>query len=374
MSRIYPLLDNLPPLLNNYLYIHPNNYSRSIAMKALRWYARRDLRYVDVPEPSPGPGQLKIKTTLAGICGSDLKEYASGPNLIPPVKAPITMGHEFSGTVAEVGKGVKGFKVGDRVSGVGNSYCGECYCCKKGLFNICVNQGFIGIVSDGCMAEYFILPEYSCYILPDSVPDELGAVVEPMACALHAVRQARIRLGDTVTIVGDGAIGLFSLLAAKTAGAAEVYVIAKHKGRGELAKKLGATAVIYPTEGNTVKQLLDLTNGTGTDVAIECVGRPETPQLAVEITKRGGTIVIAGVFEQASMVDFRYIMFSEKTMVGSSIYIDEGRMAIALLRQKRIDPTPLITSRVPLRDAVKLGFEQLLNDKENNIKVLLEVP
>jgi len=342
-------------------------------VKALRWFARKDVRYVDAPEPSPGPGQLKIKVSLAGICGTDLKEYAYGPVMIPPAKVPITMGHEFAGTVAQVGKGVKGFKVGDRVSGVGNSYCGDCYACKMGRYNLCLNQGFNGLFSDGCMAEYFILPEYSCYKLPDSVSDELGALVEPLAVALHAIRQAHFAVGDTVAIVGDGTIGLCSLLAAKAAGASRVYVIAKHKGRGALAEKLGAAAVIYSTDGNTVKRLQDLTDGIGVNAALECVGRPDTPQLAVELTRRGGIAVIVGIFEKPGMLDFSAITFTEKTMVGSSIYVDEGRTAVALMMDKRIDPSPLISSVVPLKDAVKKGFEALTNDKEANIKVLLRV-
>jgi (R,R)-butanediol dehydrogenase/meso-butanediol dehydrogenase/diacetyl reductase len=342
-------------------------------MKALRWYARKDVRYVDAPEPSPAPGQLKIKVALAGICGTDLKEYAYGPVMIPKNKIPLTMGHEFAGRVAAVGKGVEGFEVGDRVSGVGYYYCGECYVCKMGRYNICVNQGFTGLFTDGCMAEYFVLPDYACYKLPDSVSDERGALVEPLAVALHAVSQAHVQPGDKVAIVGDGTIGLCSLLAAKVAGAAGVYVIAKHKGRGELAKKLGATAVIYATEGNPVKKLQDLTGGIGTDAAIECVGRPETPQLAVELTRRAGIAVIAGIFEQSGTFDFNTMTFTEKTMVGSSIYIDEGRTAIDLMADKRIDPSPLITSIVPLKDAAKQGFEALINDKEANIKVLLRV-
>jgi (R,R)-butanediol dehydrogenase/meso-butanediol dehydrogenase/diacetyl reductase len=161
-------------------------------MKALRWYGRKDLRYVDLPEPSPGPGQLKIKTVLAGICGTDLKEYAKGPVMIPPDRVPLTLGHEFVGRVAAVGKGVKNFKVGDRVSGVGYWYCGQCYCCKKGLYNICVNQGFTGLTTDGCLAEYSVVPAYACYELPGSVSDEAGALVEPLAVGLHAVGQGNV--------------------------------------------------------------------------------------------------------------------------------------------------------------------------------------
>ncbi len=342
-------------------------------MKALRWYSAKDLRYDDVPEPSPGPGQLKIKVSLAGICGTDLKEYANGPIMIPPGKAPLTLGHEFAGKVAAIGKGVTGFKVGDRVSGVGYYYCGECYCCKKGLYNLCINQGFTGLTTDGCMAEFFILPAYACYKLPDAVSDEYGALVEPLAVALHAVRQGKMSAGDTVAIVGDGTIGLCVLLCARAAGAAAVYLVAKHKGRGGLAEKLGASAVFYLEEGNPAQKLLELTGGTGADAAIECVGYPDTPQLTAELVRRGGIAVIVGVFEKPGSFDFSTITFTERMLVGSSIYVHEGRAVIDLLADGRIDPSSLITSVVPLKDAVEQGFEQLVRNKEANIKTLLRV-
>jgi (R,R)-butanediol dehydrogenase/meso-butanediol dehydrogenase/diacetyl reductase len=343
-------------------------------MKALRWYARKDLRYVDVPEPSPGSGQLKIKVSLAGICGTDLKEYALGPVMIPKDKVPLTMGHEFVGRVAAVGKGVKGFRVGDRVSGVGYWYCGECYCCKRGRYNICVNQGFTGLLTDGCFTGFFVIPAYACYKLPDSVSDEAGVLVEPLAVGLHAVRQGKVRAGDIVAILGDGAIGLCVLMAAKVAGAGAIYMVAKHKGRGELACRLGATDVIYFDGSDPAKRLREITGGPGADVAFECVGNPETPQLTIDLTRRAGMVVLAGVFDKPGLVDFGSLTFTERTVVGSSIYIDEGRTAVDLLAEKRVDPTPLITSRVPLKDVVKLGFEALLTDKDANIKVLLEVP
>jgi (R,R)-butanediol dehydrogenase/meso-butanediol dehydrogenase/diacetyl reductase len=343
-------------------------------MKSLRWHGRKDLRYDDIPEPSPGPGQLKIKVSLVGICGTDLKEYAYGPVMIPPDKVPLTMGHEFVGYVAAVGEGVTGFNVGDRVSGVGYWYCGECYCCKQGFYNICVNQGFTGLLTEGCFAEYFVIPAYACYHLPDSVSDESGTMVEPLAVALHAVSQGKVSQGDIVAVVGDGTIGLCTVAAACTAGAAEVYLISRHRGRGEIGRKMGATDVFYLDEGDPIEQLQKVTDGIGANVALECVGRPETPQLALDLTRRRGIAVIVGVFDKPGMIDFGTVMFTERTMVGSSIYIDEGRTAIDLLAKRSIDPAPLITARVPLKDAVKLGFEELINNKESNIKVLLEIP
>lgn len=342
-------------------------------MKALRWYGRKDLRYEDVPEPAPGPGQLRIKVTLAGICGTDLKEYATGPHMIPTDRVPLVIGHEFAGVVAAVGKGVTDFKVGERVTGVGYYYCGECHYCKKGLYNLCVNQGFTGISTDGCMAEYFVAPSYACYKLPDAVSDEYGALVEPLAVSLHAIRQGRVSPGDTVAIVGDGAIGLSTLLCAKAAGASEVYMVAKHKGRGAIAEKLGATAVIYLNEGDPIQKLMDMTGGIGVNAAIECVGYPDTPQLALNLTQRTGITVITGVFEKPGTIDFSTILFTERMLVGSSIYIHEGKMVTDLLADKRLDPGLLITSIVPLKDAVTMGFEKLMSSKDENIKVLLQM-
>ena len=342
-------------------------------MKALRWHGRKDLRYEDIPEPSPAPGQLKIKVSLVGICGTDMTEYAQGPVMIPADKVPLTMGHEFVGHVVALGEGVEGFDIGDRVSGVGYWYCGECYCCKQGYYNTCVNLGFTGLLTEGCMADYFVIPAYACYQLPESVSDEAGAMVEPLAVALHAVHQGKVGVGDTVAIVGDGTIGLCSVLAARVAGAAAVYLIAKHKGRGELGRKMGASEVIYASEGDPVERLIKLTQGMGADVALECVGNPDTPQLAVNLTRSHGTAVIVGVFDKPGMFDFNTLMFTERTMVGNSIYIDEGKTAIELMADGRIDPTPMITATVPLEDAVAGGFEQLLNNKEANIKILLQV-
>lgn len=342
-------------------------------MKALKWYGRRDLRYVDAPVPIPGPGQLLIKVRLAGICGTDLKEYARGPVMLPLDKVPMTIGHEFVGTVAGLGEGVRGFTIGDRVSGVGYWYCGECYCCRQGLYNICVNQGFTGLLSEGCMADYFVLPAYACYKLPDSVSDEAGAMVEPLAVALHAVKQGQVEKGETVAILGDGTIGLCCVIGARVAEAGKIYLVAKHPGRGELGRKLGAAEVIYLSEGNPVERLMELTDGIGADVGLECVGNPETPQLAVELTRRRGITVLVGVFDAPGTFDFSTMTFTEKTMTGSSIYINEGRQAVNLMAQGKIDPTPLITAIVPIEEAVENGFEELLNNKENNIKVLLRI-
>lgn len=342
-------------------------------MKALRWYGRRDLRYDDIPEPSPSAGQIKVKINVAGICGTDLKEYTSGPLMIRPQNTPVVLGHEFAGKVVEIGECVTDFKEGDRVTGVGYRYCGDCFFCRRGQYNICLNWDFNGLTADGCLAEYMVTPAYASYKLPEGVSDEAGAMVEPLAVAIHAVCQGNVSPGDRVAIVGDGTIGLCAVMAARAAGAAEVYLISKHRGRGQIAEKLGAEAVIYPADGDPIKQVAGLTGGLGADVSVECVGRPETPELAIDLVRRGGTTVLTGIFEEKSSFNFIKIMGDEKKVVGSPIYVHEGKTAVAWLKDKRLDPTLLITSVVPLADALKHGFDKLLQDKEKEIKIVIKV-
>jgi (R,R)-butanediol dehydrogenase/meso-butanediol dehydrogenase/diacetyl reductase len=224
------------------------------------------------------------------------------------------------------------------------------------------------------MAEYVAVPAYACYRIPDNVSDEAAALVEPLAVAIHSVNRGNVRPGDTVAIVGDGAIGLCALMAAKAAGAASVYFIVKHQGRGKIAASLGATEVIYLQDKDPVREVGRLTGGLGADIAIECVGQPETPQLAVNLTRRGGTTVLTGVFEKPSSLHFGSVVVEEKTLVGNSIYVHEGETAVAWLKDGRVDPRRLVTSIVPLKDAVEMGFEKLLREKESEIKILLKVP
>jgi (R,R)-butanediol dehydrogenase / meso-butanediol dehydrogenase / diacetyl reductase len=337
-------------------------------MKALKWYGGKDIRYENVPEPSPGPGELKVKINLAGICGSDLKKYTDDTK-----KVSIILGHEFAGIVTELGKGVTDFKVGDRVTAGCYWYCRDCFYCKRGLYNLCLNSSAIGTDIDGCMAEYFAAPSHAFFKLPDTVPDELGTLVEPLAVGLHAVRQGNVRPGDTVVIVGAGTIGLGTLLAARAAGASKVYSVDKIEGRLKVASTLGATGTVLLSDGDPTTQIMNLTDNLGVDIAFECVGRPETPQLAVNLARRGGTVVIVGLFEKPNSFNFGTMSFSEKAMVGSSVYIHECETAIDLLADGRIDAHLLITSKIPLKDAVEMGFENLLTNPEKNIKVLLQI-
>jgi (R,R)-butanediol dehydrogenase/meso-butanediol dehydrogenase/diacetyl reductase len=342
-------------------------------MKALRWHGNRDIRFEDVPEPETGAGQVKLKINLAGICGSDLKIYLGGLTTTAVDKAPITLGHEFAGEVVALGKDVCGFSIGDRVTGLGEWHCGHCRYCKKGMYNLCLNGSFTGLTEAGCMAEYMAAPANILYKLPDTVTDEEGALVEPLSVAVHAVRLGKVHIGDRVAVVGDGPIGISTLMAARAAGASEVYLVAKHKKRGDKALSMGATRVIYSTHDDPATEIAALTEGLGVDVAIECVGKPETPQLTVSLVRRGGVVVVVGGFGQASMFNFASIVRNEITIVGNALYVDEAIAVLALLADKRFDPRGLITSTVLLKDAVAMGFDRLITSKEDDVKILLQV-
>jgi (R,R)-butanediol dehydrogenase / meso-butanediol dehydrogenase / diacetyl reductase len=341
-------------------------------MKALRWYKARDIRLEEVPEPVPGSGEVKVKIKYAGICGTDLREYAVGPYMIPPGKAPITLGHEFSGTVADIGRDVKNFKPGDRVTGLGYRYCGRCYCCKRMKYNICYEQGFTGLTADGCIASCLVTPEYTCFKLPDSVSDESGSLVEPLSVAVHAVKQGGVQPGDTVAIIGDGTIGLCVLLAARAVGASEVHMVSKHEKRAARAIEMGATTVSGSLD-NPAAAIRNHTGGIGADVSFECVGNNQTTQLAVDSIHRGGTAVVVGLFEKSGEFNFGEITLGEKKIVGSSIYIREAEAVIAMLADGRLKPDGLISSIVPLDETAGGIFKDIMRDKENNLKVLFRI-
>lgn len=349
-------------------------------MKAAVWYGKKDVRIMDVPEPpSPAPGWVKIKVEWCGICGSDLHEYIAGPIFIPVdaphpltgAKAPIILGHEFSGVITEVGEGVKGWKVGDRVAPDACQHCGECYLCKRNRYNICDVLAFTGLMTDGAFAEYVSIPANILFKVPDSVSMEAAALLEPMAVGIHAVRLSQLEPGDTVVIFGAGTIGLVTLQAALAAGAGKVYVVEIAEARKKMAAENGAALVIDPNETDPVGKVKELTGGLGADVAFECIGNHKTAVTAVDVVRKAGTIMMVGIFEKPSEIYFQNMTFTEKKIIGSLAYNGEFNAAVQFLDDGRMKAEPLITGRIKLDDLIEKGFEELVNNKDNNIKIIV---
>jgi (R,R)-butanediol dehydrogenase/meso-butanediol dehydrogenase/diacetyl reductase len=292
--------------------------------------------------------------------------------------APLTPGHEFAGTVVEIGPEVTGFKVGDRVSPNPLLRCGECVYCKQGLPQLCTGIGFLGCHSDGGFGEYVNLnvmrgssPVPVLYKLPDNVSLEAGATVEPLAVAVHAVNRGKLAQGESVVIVGAGPIGICTTMAAKAAGAGQIIVLETSAGRRAFAEKSGATAVVDPKSTDAVKAVLDLTNGLGADCSFECVGAEPTLKLTLDTIRKDGRAVVVGIFEKPAALDWFPIVFFEKTIIGTFAYVEEFGPVIEMLSDGRLRPDPMITGRIGVKDIVAGGFEELLNNKEQNIKILV---
>lgn len=354
----------------------------SETMRAAVWHGKKDVRVETVPVPPfPSAGWVKVKVAWCGICGSDLHEYAAGPIFIPAdAPHPLTgkqgsliLGHEFTGTVVEVGEGVTNVRVGDIVAPDACQHCGECVTCRQGRYNVCEKLAFTGLHNDGAFAPFVNVPAELCYVLPGDVSLEAGAVIEPLATGFKAVREAGTILGETVAIIGAGTIGLGTLMAARAAGAGRIIVIEMSAARTAKAKECGADVVLDPREVDVVQTVKAMTGGSGADVAFECVGHKDTGPLAVELIRNAGRAVIVGIFEEPSSFNFFSLSGTDKRLIGTLAYtLSDFQGVAALLANGRLKAEPLITGRIGLEEIVEKGFLELLNNKDAHIKILVQ--
>jgi (R,R)-butanediol dehydrogenase/meso-butanediol dehydrogenase/diacetyl reductase len=226
-------------------------------------------------------------------------------------------------------------------------------------------------MTDGAFAEYVNVPAYTMYKIPDSMSYEIAAVIEPLAVSIHAVRRAPVIIGDTVVVVGAGTIGLGAIMAARAAGASQVYSIEVAKARKELALQVGANEVLDPTQIDVVARVKELTGG-GADVVIDCVGSDKATPTAIECARSAGKVIIVGIYEKETSINFNALSFTERDVKGCLAYYGEFAPAIQLVSDGRINLEPLITGKVNINDIVEKGFEELVNRKEENIKILVK--
>ncbi len=348
-------------------------------MKAAVWHGIKDIRVEVVPDPVVEPDKVIVKVKACGICGSDLHEYSDGPIIIPtnipdPLTgktAPMILGHEFSGEIVEIGRNVKGWAIGDRVVIDPAIACWECSACKRQQYNRCTMLACTGLSENGAFAEYVSVRDYQLYRLNDTISWVEGAVVEPLAVGVHAVDRSNIAMGDSVLVVGTGAIGLAALQAARAAGAAEVYVIGGSQNRRKLAVQLGATKVYSADYSDIHSEVMSLTNGNGVNISFECVGKDETVNLCLQLTCRGGRVVVVGVFKNKSLIDCNQFSLYEKDIVGCRAYAGDFKTVISLLADGRLQAQPLVTKIIPLEKIVSEGFEALIGKQQDQIKVIV---
>lgn len=343
-------------------------------MQAAVWHNIKDVRVEQINEPVISSGQVKVKVEWAGICGSDLHAYLHGLSMeahsLSGQKPPLTLGHEFSGTIVEVADDVTSHRVGERVAIEPLIYCGECYACKRGYYNQCSKVGFVGLNRDGGFAEYVIVDNNMVHVLPDSVSYEEGALVEPTAVSFYAVRESKLKAGDSIAIFGAGPIGLLTLLSAKAAGATKIIVIDLSEERLEKAKELGATTIINGMRDDIVETIHELTDG-GVSVAFECAGAQPTMTSAVASVKQGGQVMAIAVFAKPISIDMGQLMFKAADITSTLAYRHVFPEVIDMISTGRLDVKPVITKKIDLKDIVEEGFNQLINDKKQ-AKILVK--
>jgi (R,R)-butanediol dehydrogenase / meso-butanediol dehydrogenase / diacetyl reductase len=333
----------------------------------------------DVPDPETRPGGVKIEVSSCGICGSDLHEYMAGPIFVPPSgsphpltgeEMPVVLGHEFGG---RVGEGVSRVEVGDRVAVEPIYYCGERPECRRGMYNLCRKLGFYGLSGGGGgFSEFAVVPEHMAHKLPEELSDEDGALVEPVAVGLHAVRQAEFTTGQTAIVFGAGPIGATTVHCLRAAGARMVVVAEVADHRKEMARNIGADAVIDPTQEDVAAAVEKLTDGVGVDAAFDAAGAQETFQTAFHATARGGKVVNVAIWEQEIELDPNDMVLSEIEVIASIAYRNEFPATMALMKDARVNAGALVTSRVSLSDIVEQGFEELVANRDRHVKILVQ--
>ncbi|WP_328505339.1 2,3-butanediol dehydrogenase [Streptomyces sp. NBC_00391] len=338
-------------------------------MRAAVWYGAKDIRVENVPVTPPGPGEVTIEVAYCGICGSDLHEYADGPHAVPVgdphpesgVAAPLILGHEFCGTVTRVGGGVTAVAPGDRVAVEPHYRCGSCPRCLAGEYNICRHFGFAGLMGHGGLAEHATVPAYMLHVLPERVSLEQAAVFEPAAVALHAVRRAGIRPGETVAVLGLGPIGLLVTQFAARYGAGRVVAADRSAARREPALRRGAA--------ETGADLTDVVGGEGADVVFEAVGSEDTLRACLAATRRGGRVMFLGLAGTVRLDAFALVNH-EQTIMTSVGYRDVYPELIRMVAEDGVDLAGIVTSTISLEHVVRDGFEALLRGEEQ-VKVLV---
>jgi L-iditol 2-dehydrogenase len=338
-------------------------------MRAAMLYGVRDLRVEEVEIPKVGAGEVLVRIKAATTCGTDLKIFQRGyvENVI---KLPTIFGHEWAGEAVEVGEGLEWPKKGMRVRAGNSSPCLRCPMCQRGKYNLCENMIWLW----GAYAEYVTVPARMVLVnmqeIPPDVSYEEASITEPLACVLHGVEEAEVRVGDTVAIIGAGPIGLLHLLTVKKMGVEKTIMIDLVDERLEFAKKLGADETINSRAESMLQIVRDVTNGYGADVVIEAIGLPATWEDAIRLAKKGGTVLEFGGCPPGTeiKVNAEQLHYGELTVLGTFHTTPlHFRRALKLIASRTIDVRPLITRRMRLED-VKEAF-QILSTSKNEIKI-----
>jgi len=340
-------------------------------MKAVKLYAPGDMRLVDIEKPAPGPGEALVQVKTVGICASDVHYYRDGRIGDAVVTEPIIMGHEFAGVVAEVGPGVTGIEVGDRVAVEPAIPCGECEICMAGDTNLCRSIKFCGTPPyDGSLREYIAWPADLCVPVPDSMTMSEAAMLEPLAVGVYGVEIAEPVQGRSIGILGAGAIGLSILQAAKASGCGPAYVTDPIPERLEIARKLGADAVFDANDPDVVEQVVG--DSIGLDIVFEAAGENDAVCQATEIVRPAGLVVVGGIPREDRMC----VTASVVRRKGLTIKMirrskDTLHRSIELVKEGKVDIASFVSHTFPVERVVD-AFELAMARKDGVLRAVVE--
>lgn len=326
------------------------------------------------PIPTPAPNEVLVKVEYVGVCGSDIHYYESGAIGNYVVEPPFVLGHEAGGTVVEVGKDVKHLKVGDRVALEPGKTCGHCEFCREGKYNLCPDVVFFATPPvDGVFCEYVAHEADLCFKLPDNVSTLEGALIEPLAIGFHAANQGHAHAGQTAVVFGAGCIGLVTMMALKAEGVSRVYVVDVLKNRLDKALELGATGVINSLETNVQEEIARLTEGRGVDLSIETAGMEITTRQAIDIARKGSTIVLVGYSRTGELtLPISLLIDKELTLTSVFRYRHIYPMAIEAVASGRVNIKGIVSNIFELDD-IQNAMDRSVSDKANITKSVVKI-
>lgn len=329
------------------------------------------IEFTQVPRPAPGPEDVLLRIRRIGICGSDIHVY-HGKH--PYTSYPVVQGHEFCGEVAEVGAGVRSFRPGDLVTAPPQIVCGECLPCREGRYHICENLKVMGFQAPGVAQEFFCLPESALLKLPGSFTPEIGALVEPVAVAIHAVGRAGNVSGLDVLVLGAGPIGNLVSQVARWRGARRILVSDLSAHRLGIARQCGIKNTF--NQGSLEDRVAELFGPKRADVALECVGSAPTANQAIRCVRKGGTVIVVGVFGDCPSVDLGLVQDRELEVRGTLMYRRQDYVeAIRCLAEGGIVVGPLVTKTFPFRRYLEAyAFIEANRDKVLKVMIDLDEP
>lgn len=328
------------------------------------------IEFKEIPLPDVKPGQVLIKIMRIGVCGTDIHVF-HGKHPFTPY--PVVQGHEVSGRIVKIGRGVGGFEVGDKVTIQPQVVCGKCYPCTHGQYHICDELAVMGFQTTGTASEYFVVDAKKVIKFSDDMSFDHGAMVEPMAVAVHALARGGDVRGSKVLVLGAGPIGNLVAQTAKGLGAESVMITDISDFRLEIAKKVGIDFTVNSTKQDLTKEILHRFGSEKADLILECVGISSTMDQAVSNARKGTDIIVVGVFGDRPIVDIGLVQDRELRLIGTLMYQERDyKKAIELIEAGKVQLRPLITDHFAFKDYLK-AYKYIEEKKDKTMKVIINI-